>query len=84
MFRSKTLAIFCASWSVLLLFSRPLNAQEEKSAAFRTPLFEKIEAKPFIAIDTDEISMKPFAGEKRSHFDFGHVLKKSKYEITCY
>ncbi len=46
MFTSKTLAIFCASWSVMLLFSRPLNAQEEKSAAFRTPLFEKIEVDP--------------------------------------
>lgn len=49
MFKSKTLAIFCASWSVMLLFSWPLNAQEEKSAAFRTPLFEKIELDPAYA-----------------------------------
>lgn len=33
----------------MLLFSWPLNAQEEKSAAFRTPLFEKIELDPAYA-----------------------------------
>jgi len=56
----------------------------ENKAFFTMPLFEKIEAKPFIVIDTDEISMKPFAGDKRSHFDFSHALKKSKYEIDLH
>ncbi len=46
MFKSKTLTIICTIWGIMLLLIQSLNAQEEKSAAFRTPLLEKIEVDP--------------------------------------
>lgn len=43
MFPSKILVLLRFSWSFWLLFPTLLSAQEEKSAAFKTPLLEKIE-----------------------------------------
>lgn len=46
MFKHKYLIIFCVGWSAMLLLVRPLKAQDEKNAAFKTPLLEKIEVSP--------------------------------------
>lgn len=43
MFPSKILVLLRFSWSFWLLFPTLLSAQEEKSAAFKTPLLEEIE-----------------------------------------
>ncbi len=71
MFKPKTLAIFCASWSAMLLFSCPLIAQEEKNAAFRTPLLEKIEADPAYA--------EAYADYRLRTVEFGSIVLRDAF-----
>jgi hypothetical protein len=56
----------------------------ENKAFFSIPLFEKLEAKPIVEIDPADIALKAPSADKQSHFDFSHVLKKSKYEIDLH
>ena len=49
MFKPKSLIIFCLGWSATLLLMPSLKAQDEKNAAFSTPLLEKIEVDPTYA-----------------------------------
>ena len=71
MFKSKTLAIFCANLSIMLLVVQPLNAQEEKSAAFRTPLLEKIEVDPAYA--------EAYADYRLRTVEFGSIVLRDAF-----
>lgn len=71
MFKSKTLAIFCANLSIMLLVVQPLNAQEEKSAAFRTPLLEKIEVDPAYA--------EAYADYRLRSVEFGSIVLRDAF-----
>ncbi|HQW46325.1 MAG TPA: hypothetical protein PLZ98_04580 [Chitinophagaceae bacterium] len=56
----------------------------DNHAFFSICLFDEIKPKPIETIIHDDINLKKISNKQDSHFNFSHILNKSKYEIDLH
>lgn len=58
--------------------------RHENHAFFSLPVFEKLKPRPIKEVENISPLILPNNSEKKSHFDFHHALKKTKYEVDLH